>query len=84
VCESVTSRGPDFLDVAAGLFCDMEEKELWPVCDANITTGCFDSVNLTMKGSIPGAVRARDSETEREIPSKEYETWEVWSQALVR
>lgn len=43
----------------------------------------FHSVNLTMKGSIPHAVRARDLSTGREVHSKEYKTSEAWPQALV-
>lgn len=32
VCGSGTSRGPDFVSLKEGFFCDMETKTLWPLC----------------------------------------------------
>ncbi|KAL8865488.1 MAG: hypothetical protein Q9174_006859 [Haloplaca sp. 1 TL-2023] len=33
LCEHDTSAGPDFVSMKEGLFCDMSEKKLWPLCD---------------------------------------------------
>ncbi|KAI4859909.1 hypothetical protein F4820DRAFT_462101 [Hypoxylon rubiginosum] len=43
LCESETSLGPDFLNVADGTFCRMSDKTLWPVCDAGaqVVDNCF-------------------------------------------
>lgn len=49
LCESATSSGPDFVSLSEGLFCDMDEKELWPLCSsANATTSCFDMASNTL------------------------------------
>ncbi|KAI6089813.1 hypothetical protein F4821DRAFT_53026 [Hypoxylon rubiginosum] len=54
LCESETSVGPDFLNVADGTFCRMSDKTLWPVCDASaqIVDNCFnkDSQQLIVNG----------------------------------
>lgn len=43
LCESETSRGPDFASLAEGKFCDMETKELWPICKGEDDENCFDN-----------------------------------------
>jgi hypothetical protein len=42
LCSSFTSRGSDFASTDEGLFCDMDTKILYPICNRNITDGCFD------------------------------------------
>lgn len=44
LCGSETSHGPDFVSRKEGLFCDMESKTVWPVCDeaAEGETECYD------------------------------------------
>jgi hypothetical protein len=42
ICESETSFGWDTVSTVEGLFCDMESKQLYPLCDATISTNCFD------------------------------------------
>ncbi len=51
LCESGTSNGPDFVSMIEGLFCDMSEKQLWPVCSQATTTYCFDLVSQNVRGS---------------------------------
>lgn len=33
LCESDTSHGPDFVSHSEGVFCDMDTKTQWPLCD---------------------------------------------------
>ena len=76
LCESATSSGPDFISVSEGLFCDMEEKALWPLCSsADMTTSCFDMRSNTLL--LPTA----SSESKRQATggSKVYETVTQWT-----
>ena len=41
LCNNPNSAGPDFANLADGLFCRMWDKTLWPVCTANVTNNCF-------------------------------------------
>jgi hypothetical protein len=75
LCESGNSLGPDFVSQHEGLFCDMSEKELWPLCDADHTTGCFDTQNNTM---VAGSLTRRDDATGRHIPEKDYSDVQAW------
>src|ERR1700738_3356157 len=34
LCDSDTSRGPDFVSHHEGMYCDMETKQAYPLCDA--------------------------------------------------
>ena len=58
LCESPTSVGPDFVNVADGTFCRMSDKTLFPICDADTTDNCF---NTEMYQLIINGVAARDS-----------------------
>lgn len=49
VCGSATSAGPDFVSVAEGLFCDMEEKVIWPLCSEVTNESCFDLNERAMR-----------------------------------
>ncbi|KAI0479427.1 hypothetical protein GGR56DRAFT_634961 [Xylariaceae sp. FL0804] len=44
LCESPSSRGPDFVSRAEGVYCNMETRETLPLCAADgvTTTECFD------------------------------------------
>ena len=42
LCGSETSRGPDFVSLEEGLYCDMMNKQLSPLCSATIVEGCYD------------------------------------------
>ncbi|QVM12830.1 hypothetical protein D8B26_007448 [Coccidioides posadasii str. Silveira] len=76
LCQSRTSVGPDFVSLSDNLFCDMEHREVWPLCsNGTATHGCFDVEERTMKG---GAIGARDSISGRAIPRKSYRTVTNW------
>ena len=43
LCTDENSAGPDFVSVVEGLYCDMAEKVLYPLCSASTNgTACFD------------------------------------------
>jgi hypothetical protein len=42
LCESETSMGPDFVSLPEGLHCDMETREVLPLCGAGVAGPCFD------------------------------------------
>lgn len=45
LCDSLHSTGPDYANIEEGLFCSIETKTLYPICDAEGATGdalCFD------------------------------------------
>lgn len=70
LCESATSWGHDFVSSTEKLFCDMEPKKLWPVCDATHTSACFDMKTSSMK---PGkGLRGRDAKSGQVPPEKKY------------
>ncbi|KAH6611650.1 hypothetical protein C7974DRAFT_419110 [Boeremia exigua] len=75
LCRSETSLGPDFVSVYEGLFCDMSEKELWPLCDEMHLTGCFDVESNSM---VAGSLSRRDEASGRHVPEKEYNDVQVW------
>ena len=66
LCESKTSYGPDFVSYSEQMFCDIDAKLLWPVCnDDEQEYGCFDlnaeSLSIRMVGRDIGlAVRYVD------------------------
>ncbi|KAI1378582.1 hypothetical protein F4677DRAFT_372060 [Hypoxylon crocopeplum] len=59
LCDSPTSVGPDFLNVADGTFCRMSDKTLFPVCDgAAIVDNCFST---DLQQLVVNGVSARDT-----------------------
>ena len=54
LCESPYSLGPDMVSWTEGMFCDMSEKQLWPVCADAAATYCFDMDSQTVRGSAGG------------------------------
>lgn len=83
LCESSSSLGPDFVSTGEGIFCDMNQKEYWFLCNADIKTGCFDLKKKEMVGATPG-IATRDLETGRIIPEKRYNTHSRWKPDMVR
>ena len=76
LCESTTSSGPDFVSLSEGLFCDMDEKALWPLCSsANMTTSCFDMTSNTLL--LP--TTSSGSKRQATVASKVYETVTQWA-----
>jgi len=48
------SAGPDFVSLSEGLFCDMDEKQLWPLCSSsNATSSCFDTTSNALLIGAP-------------------------------
>ncbi|KAG0224336.1 hypothetical protein B0O80DRAFT_513943 [Mortierella sp. GBAus27b] len=43
LCDSWSSYGPSFLSSKESLFCDMPTKQIFPVCNSNLTKGCVKS-----------------------------------------
>lgn len=71
VCESESSAGPDFVSTVEGLFCDMSEKVLWPLCSESLTASCFD---LDARG-----MRSGDHELKVREEPKLYRDVHTWS-----
>ncbi len=76
LCESSMSRGPDFVSLEEQLFCDMDAKRTWPLCNASKTDGCFDHKTSTMRAGR--GLRGRDVDTGMFVPHKSYEKTERW------
>ena len=76
LCDSPTSFGQDFVSLDEGLFCDMSEKRLWPLCRGTKVTGCFDTKTSTMRAGA--GLRGRDLDTGAYPPSKDYGKTVVW------
>ena len=56
LCGSAYSLGPDMVSSIEGMFCDMSEKQLWPLCSGGTTTYCFDMQSQTVLGSVTTTV----------------------------
>ncbi|KAL2272441.1 hypothetical protein FJTKL_06562 [Diaporthe vaccinii] len=42
LCRHPTSRGPSFVSLTEGTHCDMETRDVLPLCTDGLTTACFD------------------------------------------
>ena len=49
LCEHPTSHGPDFVSHAEGKFCDMDTREVWPICATEDESDCFDTESNALK-----------------------------------
>lgn len=78
VCESDTSRGPDFVSVNEGLYCDMDQKKLWNICSQNVTQTCFDTEQREMRGSNFRMRGVAWNNTDSSVPSKSYQKTHNW------
>ncbi len=60
LCQSETSRGPDFISLIDGYFCDMETHEILPLCNSatNNSTECY-YLDETAKVKRNGAQRRK-------------------------
>ncbi|KAL9123834.1 MAG: hypothetical protein Q9217_006776 [Psora testacea] len=72
LCNSPSSWGYDFVSVAEQLFCDMSERQLWPVCGVKKRAGCFDRETSTMKPLIGSGLSIRDRVSAPAPPKKSY------------
>lgn len=61
LCESATSRGPDFVSEHEGVYCDMQTRDTLPVCTGNSKTDCFDLESNAMQKRDGSVVRKRYS-----------------------
>ncbi|TLD21907.1 hypothetical protein PspLS_07746 [Pyricularia sp. CBS 133598] len=55
LCADPSSRGPDFVSYSEGLYCNMETREVLPLCDraAGPVAGCFDDgVNIVKRSEV--------------------------------
>ncbi|OIW26326.1 hypothetical protein CONLIGDRAFT_706493 [Coniochaeta ligniaria NRRL 30616] len=49
VCEHPNSVGWDIVSTKEGLFCDLADRQLYPLCSPTITVNCFDLNALQLK-----------------------------------
>lgn len=64
LCTSASSRGPDLVSLAEGLYCDMDSREVIPICDGNVADDCFHLDGEGVKRrDVPMAKRKTYSET---------------------
>lgn len=74
LCESGTSKGPDFVSESEGIFCDMDKKHTWPLCSDSVQVACFDVAQNKMRPAAKGR-RWIDG---RQIPEKSYDKEVKW------
>lgn len=49
LCENGHSYGPDFVSFSENLFCDMEKKEIWPLCNGReVQNECYDMITHSL------------------------------------
>ena len=75
LCESPSSKGPDFVSVKEQSYCDMSQRKIWPLCDAKKTSNCFDQATYQFKSL---AVKGRDVNAQSAPPQKSYTKVETW------
>ena len=82
LCESKTSLGPDHVSFQEQKFCDMQVKQVWPLCQGNSNgVTCFDTkTNSMRKGQNPLGRRlhGRDAPADSQVPDKSYHTVKHW------
>lgn len=77
LCNNEASMGPDFVSFKEGLYCDMEKKELHPICSELEQTGCFNAVDDVLVGGSNNSTEAGVSERAVQIV-KTYKHVDVW------
>ncbi|GKT58222.1 hypothetical protein ColTof4_12147 [Colletotrichum tofieldiae] len=76
ICESETSYGWDIVSTRQNVFCDMEHKQLYPLCTNSVITKCFHLEQKTLVGT-PG-LNLRDEEVQKLRYGRSYNTTNVW------
>lgn len=76
LCLSGDAAGPDYISFPEGLFCDMSEKQLWPLCREGLHHGCFDVETTTMRAG--SGLQGRDEASGRAVPLKAYNKVQNW------
>lgn len=54
LCDSDTSRGQSVVSTAEGLFCDMTEHVLYPICQSGMIDSCFDVETDDLRSASSG------------------------------
>lgn len=75
LCEHPNSYGWDIVSTYQELFCDMEDKQLYPLCSATIKDNCFDMSN---KAIIPKAGLGARDQFSAYVPIKNYTSEQHW------
>ncbi|KAJ5602091.1 hypothetical protein N7510_011625 [Penicillium lagena] len=55
LCKASKSHGPDFVSTSEGVYCDMESREVMPVCRGDVKHNCFNldhHVNEESRSSV--------------------------------
>lgn len=65
VCEDPNSYGPDYVSLKDGLFCNMETRELIPLCSDTVTEDCFSLDDQPAAAAGAKARRRRNVLTKR-------------------
>lgn len=73
LCEDPMSLGPDFIGVD-GYFCDMQTRELTPLCESHPINGCLE-INHQDKNLVK---RRSLGKRDLDVTHKEYLRVEVW------
>lgn len=76
VCEHPNSYGWDIVSTVQKLYCDMESKQLYHVCDGqNFEDNCFDMFNRTI---LPKKGIAERDDVDLQVPRKAYTSEAHW------
>ena len=76
LCESSTSKGPDFVSITEGLHCDMTTRQVSAVCSNSTISNCFD---MKVKQMSYGGMRIRgDSLARSDVTPKTYHATHQW------
>ncbi|RMD44672.1 hypothetical protein DV735_g251, partial [Chaetothyriales sp. CBS 134920] len=80
LCESSTSVGPDLVNLEEELFCDMDDKKLYPLCGADSQSPCFDVNSQTLRDGIVSfdASSQASSQASPQVEAKAYTTTLDW------
>ncbi|KAI1773877.1 hypothetical protein F4818DRAFT_442635 [Hypoxylon cercidicola] len=75
VCEHPNSYGWDVVSTRQGLFCDIDQKQLYVLCSDAVKDNCFDLENKVI---VPkGGMGSRD-ELSAHVLAKTYKTLDHW------
>ncbi|KAL8928980.1 MAG: hypothetical protein Q9208_001423 [Pyrenodesmia sp. 3 TL-2023] len=66
LCDSDKSRGPDFVSMAEGKYCDMSEKKTYQLCSGSTRRECFSLDQENKRLRRRGGVKDASSSVHRE------------------
>ena len=75
LCDSETSRGPDFVSLGEDLYCEMnsKQKKVYPLCKGGDTSDCFD-----LKDTLNTAAKRIVRRGQNGGPNRYYDTVTHW------